>query len=175
MYDRLAEFKAEVLNEFVREMEVTSVIEWGCGDGNQLLLAEYPEYLGLDVSPAAVERCRQLHAADPGKRFILTTDYEGEVADLSLSLDVIFHLVEDHVYEQHLLRLFRSARRYVVIYSSDSEAPATFPHVRHRRFTSDVDRLVSGWRLARHVPNRYPLRNEPDRESFAEFYIYEKA
>jgi hypothetical protein len=35
-YGRLAEFKAEILNEFVRERGVSSIIEFGCGDGAQL-------------------------------------------------------------------------------------------------------------------------------------------
>lgn len=50
---RLARFKAEFLNSFVLEHDVGSVIEFGCGDGRQLQLAEYPRYIGLDVSRVA--------------------------------------------------------------------------------------------------------------------------
>ena len=39
---KLASFKADVLNEFVRDNGVQSVIEFGCGDGTQLTLAKYP-------------------------------------------------------------------------------------------------------------------------------------
>ena len=99
-YNRLAVFKAEVLNDFVVAQDVRSVIEWGCGDGNQLLLARYPEYLGIDVSPVAIETCRRLFAADTSERFALAGDYDGPVADVALSLDVIYHLVEDDVFEQ---------------------------------------------------------------------------
>src|SRR6202040_327974 len=49
-YGALAEGKSRFLNELVRERTVRSVIEFGCGDGNQLSLAEYPSYIGLDVS-----------------------------------------------------------------------------------------------------------------------------
>jgi hypothetical protein len=42
-YDRLAEFKADFLNRFVGENRITSVVEYGCGDGAQLSLARYPE------------------------------------------------------------------------------------------------------------------------------------
>ncbi|MGD9858413.1 MAG: hypothetical protein AB7U20_26025 [Planctomycetaceae bacterium] len=38
-YGRLAEFKAQVLNDLVREHRIQTVIEFGCGDGNQLALA----------------------------------------------------------------------------------------------------------------------------------------
>jgi hypothetical protein len=39
-YDAQAEYKADFLNRFVRENAIGSVIEFGCGDGNQLGLAE---------------------------------------------------------------------------------------------------------------------------------------
>ncbi|MBI9084342.1 MAG: hypothetical protein JEZ11_12140 [Desulfobacterales bacterium] len=56
-YGRLAEFKAEVLNTFVEERGVQNIIEFGCGDGNQLSLAKYPSYVGLDASKTAVTQC----------------------------------------------------------------------------------------------------------------------
>src|SRR3989339_1402077 len=49
-FGRLAQFKADVLNDFVRQAGIASIIEFGCGDGNQLRLAAYPSYVGLDVS-----------------------------------------------------------------------------------------------------------------------------
>src|SRR3954467_11496426 len=79
-YGRFADFKAEVLNEFVEAHAIRNVIELGCGDGNQLVLARYPEYLGLDVSPAAVARCRERFASDAGKSFRLMSEYRGEKA-----------------------------------------------------------------------------------------------
>lgn len=53
-YGKLAEFKAEILNEFVKNKDIKTIIEYGCGDGNQLNLGEYTEYLGFDVSPKAI-------------------------------------------------------------------------------------------------------------------------
>src|SRR6185369_13409893 len=57
-YHRLALFKAEVLNEFVARQGIRSVIEFGSGDGAQLELANYPRYVGVDVSKAAIETTR---------------------------------------------------------------------------------------------------------------------
>ena len=34
---KLAEFKAEIINSLVKDKKIESVIEFGCGDGNQLL------------------------------------------------------------------------------------------------------------------------------------------
>ena len=127
------------------------------------------------MSPVAVTRCQTLFAHDVTKRFAVTRDYGGEGADLALSLDVIFHLVEDEVFEPYLVTLFESSRRYVAVYSSNFDGPAADPHVRHRQFTKDVSRLITGWRLIRHVPNRYPVRDDPDHQSFSEFFFYERA
>jgi protein O-GlcNAc transferase len=46
-YGRLANFKAEVINEFVKIRLVKTVIELGMGDGNQLQLSECPYYNGF--------------------------------------------------------------------------------------------------------------------------------
>jgi SAM-dependent methyltransferase len=59
-YNRLAEFKAEVVNSFVKNNNVQTVIEFGCGDGNQLKYLDIPHYLGYDVSPDAVEYCKKV-------------------------------------------------------------------------------------------------------------------
>ncbi len=176
-YGKFAQQKADVLNGFVREQAIQSVIEYGCGDGNQLQLAIYPRYLGFDISPAAVARCRELFATDPTKTFRLMDEYAGETAELTLSLDVIFHLVEDAVYDRYMRQLFASATRYVLVYSSntDAQAAAQSPHVRHHRFTDWVASHAPAWTLLRHIPNQYPDTGAPTSGSFADFYIFAKA
>jgi hypothetical protein len=57
---RLAAFKAHILNDFIVDNDVRSLIEFGCRDGNQLRLCRYPQYIGIDVSPTAVAKCRKL-------------------------------------------------------------------------------------------------------------------
>ena len=93
-YGQLAEFKAEILNKFVSANRIKSIIEYGCGDGNQLSLARYPRYTGFDVSPDALAKCCKLFATDKTKSFRLMEEYQGETAQLTLSLDVIYHLIE---------------------------------------------------------------------------------
>jgi SAM-dependent methyltransferase len=172
-YNRLAEFKAEVLNEFVASHDIRDVIEFGCGDGNQLTLATYPSYLGLDVSPHAIDGCARRFAGDASKSFMLMRDYTGQTATLALSLDVIYHLTEDVVYETYMSVLFEAATDYVVIYSSDTEDAQT-AHVRHRQFSQWVRLNAPGWRLLQHIPNRHPYTGDNDTGSLADFYIYGK-
>jgi hypothetical protein len=173
-YDKMAEFKAQFLNEFVRDENIASVIEHGCGDGNQLTLAEYPTYLGLDVSPKAISMCEELFADDPSKQFRLAADRSGDSADLSLSLDVIYHLIEDHVFNEYMSTLFDSAERFVIVFSSNTdETPEEFPaHVRHRKFSAWIEANRPDWELIRHVPNIHPYTGDHLTGSFADFYVY---
>lgn len=170
-YDELAAFKIEVLNDFVKSHEVRSIIEFGCGDGNQLREAQYPSYVGYDISPYAVRLCRRLYSEDNTKEFKLLSDYHGENAELTLSLDVIFHLVEDDVYEEYMGRLFAAATRYVIVYSSNTDT-AQKNHERHRQFTTWVEKSEPAWELIQHIPNRYPFEGL-DAGSLSDFFIYE--
>jgi SAM-dependent methyltransferase len=175
-YGELAEYKAQVINTFVLKHDLQSVIEFGCGDGNQLGLARYRSYVGYDISPAAIALCRERCAGDATKRFAHMKDYSGEAADLSLSLDVIYHLVEYGVFEDYMKRLFQSAQRFVIIYSSNYDSPSVpqAPHVRHRRFTSWIEEHCNDWRLIEHVKNPYPFNPDQDSGSFADFFIFER-
>lgn len=169
-YGRLSEFKANVINNFVSEKDIDSVIEYGCGDGNQLSLANYKNYIGFDVSSTAIDTCKNIFKGDITKKFFHISEYRGQKADLTLSLDVIYHLVEDDVFDEYMKRLFDSSNRFVIIYSNnESETPyGTKPHVRWRKFTDWVDKNETSWDLIDFIKNSYPD------QSFADFFIYEK-
>jgi SAM-dependent methyltransferase len=175
-YAKFGAFKAEVMNAFVADHDIASVIELGCGDGNQLALAKYPSYLGIDVSEEALKICRQRFTGDASKTFLAADEYKGQRADLALSLDVVYHLVEDEVFDAYMRRLFDAAARFVVIYSSDTdEAEAdSDPHVRHRRFSAWIERHRPEWRRLRTIPNRYPYAGNPLTGSFSDFHIYQR-
>jgi hypothetical protein len=173
-YGALGAAKAEFLNAFVRDHGVESVIEFGCGDGHQLSLADYPRYVGLDVSRSAIGLCRQRFADDPTKSFFLYdgtcfTDHAGIFsADLAISLDVVYHLVEDAVFEAYMGHLFASARRYVIVYTTNMEMSGTAPHVRHRYFRTRAESMCPAWRLIEVTrgPGTEPAR--------ADFFVYRR-
>ena len=173
-YGALAEGKSRFLNTLVREQAVGSVIEFGCGDGNQLSLADYPRYVGLDVSRSAIAMCQRRFAADLAKSFFLYdgmyfTDRAGMfTADLALSLDVVYHLTEDTVFETYLTHLFAAGRRLVVIYSTNEEISATAPHVRHRHFTPWIEASCPGWALTG------VTRGPNEDKARADFFVYER-
>lgn len=173
---RLGHFKAETLNAFVREHSISNVIEFGCGDGEQLSLCRYPRYLGFDVSPSAVSLCRSRFADDPTKQFELLNSFSDHRAPLCLSLDVVYHLNDVNVYESHLRNLFEASERYVIIYSSNFEqsGPTLPPHIRHRAFTKWIEEHVAGWVLRKIIDNRYPFTSNHEEESFSNFFFYER-
>lgn len=178
---KLAEFKARQINEFVRANNVRSVIELGCGDGRQLALAEYPKYIGLDVAKSAIRLCIDKFGGDKTKSFFIYNpesfqDHANDFrADAALSADVIYHLIEDDVYQSYMKHLFGVADRFVIIYSSNFDEDVIMDHVRHRMFTVYVEDNFSDWEILEHTPNRYPASSHGNRNgSFAEFYIYQR-
>ncbi len=166
------------MNRFVERKQVGSVIEFGCGDGNQLTLAQYPAYIGFDISEAAVEKCRERFRGDATKSFRNVAQYAGERADLSMSLDVVYHLVEDEVFESYMNRLCDSASKWVIVYSSNDEslnARYSSDYILHRRFTDWVAANKPEWRLVEKVVNQFPFDpNDPNNTSLADFYVFER-
>jgi SAM-dependent methyltransferase len=175
-YDKFMTFKAQVINDFVANNGVNSVIEFGCGDGNQLEVAEYPRYLGLDVSETAIRNCRERFADDVSKSFELLDDYVGDTADLCISLDVLYHLIEDDIYDAHMRALFGNATRFVIIYSCDLDEVdfSVASHVKPRKFTRWIEANAPEWSLLKHVPNPYPYDGDEKSGSWSDFYIYKK-
>lgn len=177
-YNLLAQFKADVINEFIRDRAITSVVDYGVGDGNQAQMINTTNisYVGIDISPTAILKCRKIFAEDPTKRFLLDTQIDDLSVDLVLSCDVLYHLIEDKVYEAYVQKLFDLSRKYVIIYAADQDLNHAV-HVKFRKFTLYIERYLPDWRLISHIPNRYP-QTHPGRDnsttSPSDFYIYEK-
>jgi hypothetical protein len=174
-YNEPAEFKASFLNQFVRDRSIESIIESGSGDGAQLRRANYPRYIGVDVSHTAIKLCRKIFADDKTKIFFLANETPDTLrcAELALSLDVVYHLVEDDVYNSYMNRLFESATRFVVIYGwdVDRDSPKEKSHVRHRAFVKWAREHAKHWALASVVTNRDPRRRRG--VDFANFYVFQ--
>jgi len=179
-YGRLADWKARVLNGFVEDKGIVRVLELGCGDGNQLSLANYPEYAGFDVASAAVERCRNRFTGKPWQFALYSPEKVASAGrifkpDLALSLDVIFHLVEDAVFHEYMKALFSVDAPYVIIYSSNGNFAVEAAHIRDWVFLNWVDANAQQWQLKQHIKNQYPYDpGDPENTSFSDFYVFEK-
>jgi hypothetical protein len=176
-YGKLGSFKADTINALLSEEKLASAIEFGCGDGNQLSLIRYARYTGLDVSASAIALCIQRFESDPTKSFFL---YDPSAfrdssnifrCDVSLSLDVIYHIVSDDIFSLYMQHLCAAASKVLIVYSTDIEQTDS-EHVRHRKFSHWIALNRPEFRLMRTIPNPYPGTEE--NQSDAAFYFYER-
>jgi SAM-dependent methyltransferase len=159
-YNRLAEFKAKIINSLLVEYNIKSIVELGCGDGNQLSLINYPAYTGFDISKEAIRKCNQIFKNDASKKFYIYRpekyQHHKYIADMAISLDVIYHVVEDNLYELYLNHLFNLARKIVIIYSwnfNDHEKKYSASYIKPRKFTDTIENLFPDWKLERIIKN----------------------
>lgn len=178
-YGKIAEFKAEVVNNFIKEKNIETTIEFGCGDGNQLGLIHYRNYTGIDISHSIIQKNQKQYKSDASKNFFdryPKEKYMQKKYQLAISMDVIFHLLEDQIFEEYLNDLFESSEKYVIIYSSNHEEFTQWPEYRHRNFTGYIqNHLGNTWKLYKYIPNKFPYQigNEAV-TSASDFYIFQK-
>ncbi len=182
-FGRLALFKSYILNKFVTDNSIKSVAELGCGDGQQLSLSNYPNYIGFDINETAILICTEKFYHDKTKKFIHfkdDLDPSSYKSDMSLSLDVIYHLFDDTIYFNYLNFLFSLSERYVIIYSNNTTfynkgTNKNASYIKFRYFLEDVENLFPEWKLISAIPNQYPYNTSlPSESSFSDFYIFKK-
>lgn len=170
---RLLVWKAAFINGFIAANGIGDVLDLGCGDGALAARIKVACYRGTDVAADALARTAAARDGTGAVRLVPWYAMGREKpADLALSFDVIFHLVEDRTYGLYMRRLFAAARRFILVYSSNLDRAWPAPHVRHRRFTDAIPAIDPTWRVAAHVPNPYPYdHNRPDTTSFSDLYL----
>lgn len=143
-----AKVKAACINQVIGRRDVASVVDWGCGDGQQMALYDLAgvAYVGVEVSPTALTRCL---ARRPEQAYVLWRPGCGISlhADLAMSIDLLHHFPDDDDYSEHLEQLFASANRYVLIHSTDRDELPSAVHVRHRPVGVDVAARFADWTL----------------------------
>ena len=129
-YGMEAAVKANIINHWIKEYEIKTINEIGCGDGNNLLLYDIPiSYTGYDISPKAIEICNEkTRKIKNSLKYYFTTnvndiDYQ---ADLCLCLDVWYHQVKDEDFSFLCHQLFELGEwEYIIIYSTDTNSQFT--------------------------------------------------
>lgn len=177
-YGRLARYKADVINELAGSQNIGSVLELGSGDGNQASLFEFDRFTGVDVSRLVVDRANERFADRPGWQFIHSDAFivEPRAFDMTMSLDVIYHLVEDDVFNRYMRDLVTLADRFVLIYASDHDEQAASPHVRHRSYSMWMAENAPEFTLTKTYEQPYPMVEgaDVDQTSFAFFRLFER-
>ena len=172
-YGKYAEFKAEIINNIIHEHDSKSLIEFGCGDGNQLGLIDIEKYIGLDVSKKAIDMYISKYSeSETEKSFLLYDPFyfysNGLTFDISMSLEVIFHIIDDEIYRKYLYDLFSSSHHLVIIFSSNfEEYKGVTSHIKHRAFTDYISSTFTNWDLLKYIKN-------PHKDRKSNFYIYKR-
>lgn len=129
----LAKYKALIINRFIKDNNIQKVCELGCGDV-QFTLYDIPKFTGYDVSNYIIEQNKARF-----KQHIFTSSIEElDSYDLTMSLDVILHLIEDNVYQEYMKNLFRLSNKYVLIYSPNRNEILGGIHNKYWEFLPDV-------------------------------------
>ena len=181
---RLAEFKAEVINRIMDDEDVHTILDFGCGDGmmTELYNIDDRKYIGIDISTEAIKKCLSVEHGDD---VFMTYDEWIYVSppglfDCVLSVDVLFHIIEDDLFHDYMTMLFDASSNVVVIYAYDSNEkphPDSIKqpkHMKYRKFTNWIDSNISGFKLIEHIPNRYPFIIGDKNTSISDFYIYKR-
>jgi hypothetical protein len=164
-YNDYAKFKAKIINDILKNNNINNVIDFGCGDGNQLNLYDLDqiEYHAYDVSKSLINKLRIQY---PLYKFYY---YEDKMlipsCDLTMSIDVIYHLVEEDIYQNYLKLLFEKSNNYVLIYSTNYDHDPK-NHIKHRIFTKDIEENIVNFKLINQVKNEYNIN--------ADFFLYKK-
>ena len=87
------------------------------------------------------------------------------LSDLTMSLDVLYHILEEECYVTYLKNLFSSSSNYVLIYSNNYNGHIV-GHMHTRKFTNDVENMFPNWSLHEKINQIYPKKS-----SAAFYYI----
>lgn len=153
-YGQMALLKGEFINQVIQQFHLENAIEFGCGDGNNLAIYQFKDYLGIDISEKAISICREKYLADLSKSFINFESEKSRIlgsflkADCALSIEVLFHILEEDEFKSYLANLFRVATKVVIIIASnrDGGVSKVSPHIHLRKFTGYIEEIAPEWK-----------------------------
>jgi SAM-dependent methyltransferase len=170
-YGEYAKHKAEIINDYINKYNIKTISDFGCGDGNQIsLFTGYENYMGYDISSYALYLCHEKFK-DNKKMSFCSLISDLPEADLCLSLDVLYHIIDEKEYEEYLSLLFSKSKKHVLIFSSNHTdnkhllGKTTCP-IFHRKITEWIGEKHDNFILVEEVEN-FLLTT-------AKFFLYER-
>lgn len=165
-YGKSANHKATMINNYIINHDIKSISDFGCGDGNQIgLLKGFENYCGFDISPYIIDVCKQKFI-DNSKMTFCTKINDLPESELCLSLDVLYHIIDEKDYENYLFQLFNKSKKYVLIFSTNHQEKTISSYILHRKFTDWVDTHCKDFVLVEELENSL--------KSSAKFYLYKR-
>lgn len=166
-YGEYAIYKAQIINNYILKYDIKTISDFGCGDGNQIsLIKGFEEYMGYDISSYALYLCVKKFSGNTKMHFCsLISDLQE--ADLCLSLDVLYHIIDEKEFEYHLSQLFGKSKKYVLIFSSNFDGNKVVAnYIQHRKFTDWINKYYKNFKLVEELENFL--------QTSAKFYLYKK-
>lgn len=172
---KLLEWKIETINNIVSELEISSICDIGCGDGKLSNSFEGKDYKGYDISEEAIKICKEKY---PSISFnTLDSSTYIEPAELSMSIDVIFHCTTESEIINHL-HILNSSKKYILIYGYNHKIePGEIwaPHYQPSDFLRIIKSNFKNWKLIKKINQNYPvLEYGKNKGSLSDFYLFEK-
>lgn len=162
-YKDSARVKADYINTLIKKYNIKKINDLGHGDGNQIsLINGFDLYTGYDVSTTVRKKCIEKFESNPS--YIFIDDIKKFVhGDLAMSLDVIYHIIEENIYKEYLETLF-SLGNFILIYTVNENLSPS-PHVLFRKFTPYIEDTFTNFRLIDSTPGFY---------GDVKFFLYKK-
>lgn len=146
-------FKALKINEFIKQNNLTTMLDLGCGDGKFLTKIEVPQYHGVDVSNFIISKLQESFDKK-GREFYELNSMPNAIYDVVLSMEVVDSCVEDSRYEEHLDLISIKSKRFAIICASNQSEPyQAGAYSRKRIFVPDIEKR--GFTLIQQTKNPF--------------------
>jgi 2-polyprenyl-3-methyl-5-hydroxy-6-metoxy-1,4-benzoquinol methylase len=165
-YNASATYKASVINNYINKLKIRTISDYGCGDGNQIsLLTGFEVYHGCDISSYIIDR-NVARFKDRNNMFFYKNVEDLPESDMTMSLDVLYHVSRMSDFVAYLTRLFNKSKKYVLIFSTDRdvENQSEESYIYFRRFTDWVEKNMMGFKLVETLKGGAGV----------DFYLYER-
>ncbi|MCZ7355869.1 MAG: methyltransferase domain-containing protein [Candidatus Methanoperedens sp.] len=108
------DFKWEVITQYVPKID--NVLDIGCGDLSFWEGRDCEHYTGVDISPNIIEKNRK---NKPHWNFMISNSEKklNLKSDLGICNDVLFHIMDDAIFEKILNNLCEYSKKYIFIFT----------------------------------------------------------
>ena len=166
--------KAKYINGFISENinEIHTIVEWGVGDGKQLSLYDFrdKEFVGIDVSKKIIIKLQKKFQGSNMSFYSLDRFQNHVKFDLALSIEVIFHLTEDSIFNEYMDNLFFSSKKYVLIFSTNYDSQTDY-HIRNHEV---VNYSINRFKDFEFLSSEFIPSFGENKDSSATFYLFRK-
>jgi len=163
----LLKFKVDFINDFVEKNKVCSVLDFGHGDLFVARQLKVDDYAGIDIFTAPLGSNLKLLNC----RF---DEYQGQVADLVICLDVLYHILEEEqdYMKKSLDNMIRKTNKHLIIYAQDSLNTEFFD----REYKGHLynSRWLQYLQTKNEIKLVYRQQNPEAGYTSAQFFVFEK-